>query len=220
MSRQLETIEGLAAIDLGNIERSLEARGYRAVCGVDEVGRGPLAGPVVAAAVIVPCGVSIDGNNDSKKLSAQRREEIFEAIAEAGLICSVGVMSHEEVDKLNIRRAALMAMRKAVMDLKEAPDFVLVDGNASIPRLEIPQMSVVGGDGSCPAVAAASIIAKVTRDRIMERYQDLYPDFTFAQHKGYGTPEHLRELRECGPCEIHRRSFRPVAELLDQYALF
>lgn len=220
MISQLETIEGLAAIDLDDIERSLENRGYRAICGVDEVGCGPLAGPVVAAAVIMPGGVSIDGNGDSKKLTASRREEIFEAIAEAGLVCSVGIMSHEEVDKLNIRRAALMAMRKAIMDLKQAPDFVLVDGNAAIPRLDFPQMSVVGGDGRCPAVAAASIVAKVTRDRIMERYQALYPQFSFAQHKGYGTPDHLRELREHGPCEIHRRSFRPVAELLDQYALF
>lgn len=220
MSGQLETIEGLAAIDLDNIEGSLAIKGYRAVCGVDEVGRGPLAGPVVAAAVIMPCGVLIDGNGDSKKLTAQRREEVFEAIAEAGLVCSVGIMSHEEIDKMNIRRAALMAMRKAVMDLKQAPDFVLVDGNTAIPRLDFPQMSVVQGDHRCSAISAASIVAKVTRDRIMERYQELYPEFSFAQHKGYGTPEHLRELREHGPCEIHRRSFRPVAELIDQYALF
>ena len=207
-------------IDLDNIEEMLVDKGYRAVCGVDEVGRGPLAGPVVAAAVILPEDVEIDGLDDSKKLSAMRREKLFDAIANSSALCSVGIIDNECIDKMNILKASLMAMRKAVMDLKQAPDFVLVDGTFTIPKIDYPQVAVVKGDGRCRSIAAASIVAKVTRDRIMDRLEGLYPSFSFSRHKGYPTAEHLDELNLNGPCEIHRRSFKPVAELLEQYVLF
>ena len=203
-----------------NIERLMYEKGYRAVCGVDEAGRGPLAGPVVAAAIVVPEDFHIEGLNDSKKLSSARRDEIFDQIAELGLPCAVGVVDHETIDRVNILKASLIAMRKAIMDLKIAPDVVLVDGNQAIPSISQPQFTIVGGDRRCKSIAAASVIAKVTRDRIMEKYEALFPSFSFATHKGYPTAAHIRELKEHGPCDIHRRSFRPVAEVAAQYALF
>ena len=136
------------------------------------------------------------------------------------MICAVGIVDHESIDRINILRASLAAMRKAVMDLRQAPDFVLVDGNYTIPNVIQPQLAIVGGDRRCQSIAAASIVAKVTRDRIMDRFEALYPSYSFATHKGYPTPAHLRELREHGPCEIHRRSFKPIAELADEYTLF
>ena len=207
-------------IDLDRIEEMLIEKGYRAVCGVDEVGRGPLAGPVVAAAVILPADEQIEGLDDSKKLSPLRREKLFDAIANSSALCSVGVIDNECIDKMNILKASLMAMRKAVMDLKQSPDFVLVDGTFTIPNIDYPQLAVVKGDGRCRAIAAASIVAKVTRDRIMDRLEALYPSFSFSKHKGYPTADHLDELNLNGPCEIHRKSFKPVAQLLEQYVLF
>ena len=204
---------------VGHLEQMLAEKGYHAVCGVDEVGRGPLAGPVVAAAVILPPETEIRGLTDSKKLSAVQRERIFEEIVELGLVCAVGVIDHECIDRMNILKASLMAMRRAVMELKESPDIVLVDGSYCIPNIGHPQFAVVGGDRQCPSISAASIVAKITRDRIMDKYQALYPSFSFAKHKGYPTPEHLDELREYGPTEIHRKSFKPVADLIEQYAL-
>ncbi len=205
--------------DFNQIEQMLVDKGYLDICGVDEVGRGPLAGPVVAAAVIIPPGVTLEGVADSKKLSSVRREECFNRIVELGFPCAVGVIDSECIDKMNILKASLMAMRKAVMDLKQTPDFVLVDGEYPIPKIEQPQYAIVGGDARCRSVAAASIVAKVTRDRIMDRYEALYPSFSFSQHKGYPTPAHLEELREHGPCKIHRKSFKPVADLLKEYAI-
>lgn len=202
-------------------ESGLFERGFDRVCGVDEAGRGPLAGPVVAAAVILPDGYELEGLNDSKKLSASQRETVFQQIISSNLICAVGVIQHGDIDRINIHKASLMAMRKAVTELSEAPDVVLVDGKFTVPKLTVPQYAVVGGDRYCRAIAAASIVAKVTRDQIMDRYQEMYPQFSFAHHKGYPTPLHLKELREHGPTEIHRKSYRPVADLLDeQYALF
>lgn len=201
------------------LEEQLHEQSCRFVCGVDEAGRGPLAGPVVAAAVIMPHDCQLDGLADSKKLSPLRRQKLFDEIVERDLICSVGIIDHECIDKINILQASLMAMRKAVMDLKQSPDFVLVDGIYPVPKLALPQYAVVKGDSRCRVIAAASIVAKVTRDKIMDKYEALYPSFSFAQHKGYPTAKHLEELKEHGPCEIHRRSFRPVAELLDQYVL-
>ena len=205
---------------MSHLEESLTDKGYHHICGVDEVGRGPLAGPVVAAAVILPVDIKIEGLNDSKKLTPLRREKIFETIVELGLICAIGVIDNNDIDRLNILKASLMAMRKAVMDLKQAPDFVLVDGDYTIPNISTPQFAVVGGDALCQSVAAASVIAKVTRDRMMDKYQGLYPSFNFSKHKGYPTPEHLEELKDNGPTEIHRRSFKPVADIINQYALF
>ncbi len=219
VQREMNTVRHQATFDIGHIETMLVGKGYQAVCGVDEVGRGPLAGPVVAAAVIIPKGVVLDGLTDSKRLSPARREEFFEHIVELALPCAVGIIDHECIDRLNILKASLMAMRKAVMDLRKAPDFVLVDGDYPVPNIPFPQYAVVGGDRTCQSVAAASVIAKVTRDRIMDRYQQLYPVFSFSQHKGYPTPAHLDELRRHGPTEIHRRSYKPVADLLREHVI-
>ena len=207
-------------IDFTQLEAILTEKGYQFVCGVDEVGRGPLAGPVVAAAVIIPPGIVIPGVDDSKKLSSRCREEVFTEIIGRSLPCAVGIIDHESIDSINIHRASLMAMRKAVLDLKRTPDFILVDGKFPIPNITPPQYAIIGGDKHCQSVAAAAIVAKFARDRIMDRYQALYPSFSFAQHKGYPTPAHLRELREFGPTDIHRRSFKPVADLVNDYALF
>jgi len=206
-------------IDLGDIESVLHGQGYAAVCGVDEAGRGPLAGPVVAAAVILPEGIMIDGLADSKKLTATRRNELFDEIAALKLSCAVGIIDHEAIDTMNILRASLMAMHKAVLDLNHAPDVLLVDGTFTIPNLNQPQFAIVGGDNRCRAIMAASIVAKVTRDRIMDEYETLYPSFSFSVHKGYPTAQHLRELEAHGPCDIHRKSFKPVARLIREYAL-
>jgi len=205
--------------DLARIEASLQERGFGRIIGVDEVGRGPLAGPVVAAAVVLPCDADIAGLDDSKKLTAKRREELFDEIAASGAICSIGIIDNETIDKINILKASLMAMRKAVTDPDQNPDFILVDGSFTIPNISIPQMAIVGGDGICPSISAASIIAKVTRDRIMDKYQELYPQFSFSCHRGYPTRKHIVELREYGPTEIHRRSYRPVMEALKQTTL-
>lgn len=205
---------------LENLEPMLYSRGLRRICGVDEAGRGPLAGPVVAAAVVLSPEIEIEGLADSKKLSPARRDEVFRRIVDLDLPCAVGIIDHKTIDTINILQATLRAMRKAVMDLDPKPDVVLVDGNVLIPHLAQPQYAVVTGDRLCRAISAASIIAKVTRDRIMDRYQELYPRFSFSTHKGYPTAEHLEELRRHGPCDIHRLTFRPVAELVNQYALF
>lgn len=206
--------------DLSRLSDELCAKGYKAVCGVDEVGRGPLAGPVVAAAVIMPPGLEIEGLDDSKRLTASRRETIFEKIAGLGLICAVGIIDHTVIDSINIHRASLRAMCKAVMELENSPDFILVDGRHCIPNLSQPQLAIVSGDRRCKAISAASIVAKVTRDRIMDRFEALYPSFSFATHKGYPTPAHLQELKLYGPCDIHRKSFRPVSELVHEPSLF
>lgn len=202
-----------------NLEQMLHDRGFQAVCGVDEVGRGPLAGPVVAAAVVLPHDVDIEGLDDSKRLTPARREAVFDKIIQRSLPCAVGVIDHETIDTINILQASLRAMRKAVMELEVVPDVVLVDGTTAVPNLSQPQFTVVGGDRRCKAIAAASVIAKVTRDRIMDHYELLYPSFSFAAHKGYPTAAHLKELQIHGPCDIHRRTFKPVARLVDQYAL-
>ncbi len=209
-----------AGIDYKAMEAMLTSKGYSAICGVDEVGRGPLAGPVVAAAVIIPAGDQIDGIDDSKHLTPQRRDELFDEIIARNWPCAIGIIDHRSIDCINILQASLMAMRKAVMDLRQVPDFILVDGKFNIPNLSFPQCAVVGGDRHCQSIAAASIVAKVTRDRIMDRYETLYPSYSFSQHKGYPTASHLAELKQHGPCEIHRRSFKPVAELIEDYVLF
>ncbi len=202
-----------------NLETTLHSQGYNSICGVDEVGRGPLAGPVVAAAVILPYDIIIEGLTDSKKLSPAKRDRIFDEIAQLGLVCAIGILDNEDIDKINILQASLMAMRKAVSDLSENPDFVIVDGNYPIPQIVQPQYAVIGGDALCQSVAAASVVAKVTRDRIMDHYQTLYPSFSFAKHKGYPTAAHIAELKEFGPTDIHRKTFKPVADIINQYDL-
>lgn len=198
------------------IEFNLSQKGYRLIAGVDEAGRGPLAGPVVAAAVIIPRGVKLEGLADSKKLSPRKRDELFEMIIHSGAACAIGVMDHETIDRHNILKASLMAMRRAILSLAEAPEIVLIDGNQAVPNLNCPQITVVGGDASCASISAASIIAKVTRDRIMDKYQEIYPQYSFSIHRGYPTARHLEELKSFGPTEIHRKTFRPVEALLEK----
>ena len=194
-------------------ERQLRQEGFSFIAGVDEAGRGPLAGPVTAAAVILPVDVDeLPAVFDSKQLSESEREELFAALyAVKGIKISVASASAEEIDKLNILRATHEAMRRAVAGLNEA-DFVLVDG---LPvQFLLPSKNIIKGDAKCASIAAASIIAKVTRDREMKKLDELYPEYGFAGHKGYGTAEHLEALKKYGPLPIHRKSFRPVYELL------
>ena len=185
------------------------------MAGVDEVGRGPLAGPVVAAAVILDERRKIRGLNDSKLLSAPVRERLNDEIRDKALCCSIGQASVEEIDRLNILQAALLAMRRAVDGLRLAPQVVFVDGN-QLPRLTMACRAIVGGDAKVRAISAASIVAKVYRDRLCGDLHDEHPEYGFAAHKGYSTPEHLDALRRHGACRHHRRSFAPVREVLPE----
>ena len=185
------------------------------MAGVDEVGRGPLAGPVVAAAVILDDRRTIRGLNDSKLLQPEERERLDVEIRRRAICCSVAEASVEEIDRYNILRAALLAMRRAVEGLREQPCIVLVDGNQR-PELSMPVRTVVGGDAKVRAISAASIIAKVYRDRLLRALHDAHPQYGFDGHKGYSTPEHLAALREHGACPHHRRSFAPVREVMDR----
>jgi ribonuclease HII len=192
-------------------EAELWAEGALLVAGVDEAGRGPLAGPVVASAVILPRDLEIPGIDDSKKLTPSKRDELFERIRADALAVGVGSASEKVIDEINILRATFLAMREAIARLGRVPDHVLVDG-AAIPDLGLPQTGVNRGDERSAAIAAASIVAKVTRDRQLVEYDAVYPGYGFAQHKGYGTPEHIAALTRLGPCAIHRRSFSIVHE--------
>ncbi len=183
------------------------------VAGVDEAGRGPLAGPVVAAAVILDERAPIAGLNDSKKLTAARREKLYDEIRAKALCCSIAIASVEEVDRLNILQATMLAMQRAVEGLRLKPVCVLVDGNR-LPRLEVPAEAIVKGDALVASISAASILAKVHRDRWCEEIDRLYPQYGFAAHKGYGTALHLFALQAHGACPEHRRSFSPVAQVL------
>lgn len=194
------------------LERKLHAKGIRRIAGVDEAGRGPLAGPVVAAAVILPQDALIPGLNDSKALPPERRETLFNRIHEVGLAVAVGRADPAEIDRLNILQATYLAMRRALEGLSLPPDRVMVDGKG-LPESPYPEIAVVDGDATSLSIAAASIVAKVTRDRQMVEYDRQYPVYGFAGHKGYGSPDHLRALRKHGPCLIHRRSFAGVANL-------
>lgn len=178
----------------------------RVLCGTDEAGRGPLAGPVVAAACILPDGFLPDGLDDSKKLTEKRRDALYDIITENAVAWCAASCSPEEIDEINILEASLLAMRRAINGLSVRPDLVLVDGN--IDRgFSIPAKAIIGGDALSPSIAAASIIAKVTRDRLCADYETLYPQYGFAKHKGYPTPAHKLAVYEHGPCPIHRRSF-------------
>jgi ribonuclease HII len=183
------------------------------IAGVDEAGRGPLAGPVVAAAVILDEMYPIAGLNDSKKLTALRRERLYDEIRAKALCCSVAQASVEEIDRLNILQATLLAMRRAVEGLRLKPVKVLVDGNR-LPVLDMLAEAIVGGDALIPSISAASILAKVTRDRWCAELDQQYPQYGFATHKGYGTPVHLAALRAHGACPEHRKTFAPVTQVL------
>ncbi|MDO4271285.1 MAG: ribonuclease HII [Eubacteriales bacterium] len=188
-------------------EEKAWARGFSAVCGVDEAGRGPVAGPVCAAAVILPAGVVIEGLNDSKKLSEKKREALFEVITENAVSWSVSLVDEKTIDEINILQATFRAMTQAVEGLPRPADFAYIDGNAVPPQLGLPCETVVSGDARLPSVAAASIVAKVTRDRLMRRFAAQYPVYGFEKHKGYETKAHDEALIEHGPCPIHRLSF-------------
>jgi ribonuclease HII len=190
------------------------ARAARRLCGVDEAGRGPLAGPVVAAAVILDPRRRIDGLRDSKVMTARTRDEVAGAIRACALVWAVAEASVDEIDRLNILQATLLAMKRAVEALQPAADYALVDGN-QLPPLALPMRAVIGGDASEPAISAASILAKTHRDALMASLDALHPGYGFADHVGYGTPRHLEALRRLGPCALHRRSFAPVRDLLD-----
>ena len=191
---------------LMELESSLRAEGYDRICGVDEAGRGPLAGPVCAAAVILPPDAELPGLNDSKKLSEKKRELLFPMIQEQAVAWSVAFASVEEIEELNILRATFLAMNRAIAGLDPKPDLALIDGNQN-REIAMPSRTVVHGDARCACIAAASILAKVSRDRLMKELALQYPQYGFEKHKGYGTKAHYAALREYGPCPIHRRSF-------------
>lgn len=188
-------------------ETALWNQGIQWIAGIDEAGRGPLAGPVVAAAVIFPPYFFLPQIDDSKKLRPEIREMCYERIVQSAMTFGIGIVDVSEIDQLNIREASFKAMRNAIENLSVLPQHLLVDG-FSIPGLTIPQTAVIKGDQKCFTIAAASIIAKVTRDRLMLKYDKLYPMYGFAKHKGYGTREHVQAILKYGLCEIHRRSFR------------
>ncbi len=192
--------------DLWELENEIAAEGFETLCGVDEAGRGPLAGPVYAAAVILPRGLRIPGLNDSKKLSEKKREELFDEICEKALATSIAFATVEEIEERNILGATMLAMNRAIAGLSVKPDLALIDGNRNA-GIEFPSRCIVKGDARCADIAAASILAKVSRDRVMLELAKQYPEYHFEQHKGYGTALHYAALREHGPSPVHRPSF-------------
>ena len=196
----------MSNVNLWEIENSLYAEGYKMVCGVDEAGRGPLAGPVCAAAVILPKGLELPGLNDSKKLTDKKRRELFPVIKEQAIAYGIGLASHEEIDEINILQATYLAMERAIAQLNGKAEFALIDGNRT-KDFGLPVRTVVKGDSLSASIAAASVLAKVTRDDIMLEMAAKYPEYGFEVHKGYGTKAHYEALRVHGHSEIHRLSF-------------
>ncbi|HAG10942.1 MAG TPA: ribonuclease HII [Desulfotomaculum sp.] len=199
-------------------ERELRFKGYSFIAGVDEAGRGPLAGPVVAAAVILPERIKLYGLDDSKKVPAAKRETLAVQIKKAAVAWSVSLATVCEIKWINIHWASVLAMKRAVEGLDAVPDYILIDGRTYIKELQIPQQVLVGGDGSSASIAAASILAKVTRDHLMQVYHQIYPEYGFNKNKGYPTPAHLKILSSLGPAPIHRTGFAPVKEALKAVA--
>ena len=193
-------------VDLWEIERSCKERGYQLICGTDEAGAGPLACPVYAGAVILPEGLILEGLNDSKKVTPKRRDRLFEEIQEKAIAWAVASVDEKEIDVINILNARMKAMEMAIQALKPAPDYALIDGNRD-NGITIAHETVVKGDGRSANIAAASILAKVSRDRYMEEMARIYPEYEFERHKGYGTKRHFELLMKYGPCPIHRKSF-------------
>lgn len=199
LQSELERLEGMKQFEKKYAD-------YTAICGIDEAGRGPLAGPVVAGAVILPKDCSILYLNDSKQVSASRRDELFDEIQEKAIANAVGIVSPQRIDEINILQATYEAMHQAVERLKVTPDLLLVDA-VTIPAMPMKQVGIIKGDAKSVSIAAASILAKVTRDRMMVEYDALYPEYGFAKHKGYGSQMHIEAIREYGSCPIHRRTF-------------
>lgn len=194
-------------------ERAAWLCGYRRIAGIDEAGRGPLAGPVVAAAVVLPIRCRLSGINDSKQLSEGERDRLYATILEYAVGMGIGSADVGEIDRLNILEATRLAMRRAVNQLAPPPDYLLIDA-LTLPGNRIPERPIIKGDSLSISIAAASIIAKVTRDRLMAGYHDMFPEYDFLSHKGYGTRGHLQRLARHGPCSIHRRTFTPVHEAI------
>ena len=193
-------------MDLWTIENEILDSGISTICGVDEAGRGPLAGPVCAAAVILPRGLLLPSLNDSKKLTEKKREALYDAITAQAVSYGIAFATVDEIETLNILGATYLAMNRAIAMLAPAPELALIDGNRSA-GIAVPNHCIVGGDGKCASIAAASILAKVTRDRYMDQMAEKYPAYGFDRHKGYGTAAHYAAIREYGPSEIHRMSF-------------
>jgi ribonuclease HII len=201
-----KTKEQMRLDEMQSIEKAVRQRGYRYIAGVDEAGRGPLAGSVYAAAVILPDDVMIEGLNDSKKVSPKKREKLYDEIIEKAVSYAVCRVDEKRIDEINILNATFEAMNGAVQALRVKPDYVLIDGNR-MNGMAIPYETVVGGDAKSASIAAASILAKVSRDREIVALSEMYPEYGFEKHKGYGTKVHIEALKQYGPCPIHRRSF-------------
>ena len=192
---------------LKEIEKEFFDKGVKCIAGIDEAGRGPLAGPVVVASVILPEDSMIEGVNDSKKVSENKREKLYEIITNEAISYGVGIIYPEEIDEINILQATKKGLTMAIKQMEQKPNIIMVDALTGIDTLGIPYKSIIKGDAKCYSIAAASIVAKVTRDRIMREWDKVYPEYGFASHKGYGTAKHIAALKEYGPCPIHRRSF-------------
>ena len=192
---------------LKEIEKDLHSKGFKNICGIDEAGRGPLAGPVVVAGVIMPKDSMIEGVNDSKKVSEKKREKLYDKILEEAISYSVAVIGQDVIDDINILNATKMGLTKVVEEQEVKPDLIIVDALNHIDTKGIPYDSIIKGDAKCYSISAASIIAKVTRDRIMRQWDEIYPQYGFSKHKGYGTKMHIEAIKEYGLCPIHRKSF-------------
>ena len=193
--------------NLKSMEKELYNKGFEYICGIDEAGRGPLAGPVVVAGVIMPKDSMIEGVNDSKKVSEKKREKLYDVILEEAISYSVAVIGQDVIDEINILNATKQGVTKVVEELDVKPNLILVDALTHINTKGIPYDSIIKGDAKCYNIAAASIIAKVTRDRIMREWDEIYPQYGFINHKGYGTAKHIEAIKEYGPCPIHRKTF-------------
>ena len=193
--------------EIRKIEEDIYSQGTEYICGIDEAGRGPLAGPVVVASVIMPKDSMIEGVNDSKKISEKKRERLYDEIIENAISYSVGIVDQKEIDRVNILNATKAGLTECIKGLKVKPEIILVDALTGIDTCGIPYHSIVKGDAKSYSIAAASIIAKVTRDRIMRQWHDVYPEYNFIQHKGYGTAAHIAAIKEYGLCPLHRLSF-------------
>lgn len=202
--KELERLQNLKQIEKEIYEKD---KNINYICGIDEAGRGPLAGPVVVASVIMPKDSMIEGVNDSKKISEKKREKLYEQILEEAISYGVGIIDQEEIDKINILNATKEGLTRSLKELKVRPDLILVDALTKIDTLGIPYTSIIKGDAKSYSIAAASIIAKVTRDRIMRQWDEVYPVYGFEKHKGYGTSAHIAAIKEYGLCSIHRKSF-------------
>lgn len=194
-------------LELSKYEKEYYQKGYHCICGIDEAGRGPLAGPVVAGAVILPEGCLLEGVNDSKKVSEKKREKLYDVITENAVAWAVGIVDNKVIDEINILNATRRAMKMAIEGLSVKPNYILIDAEKKVDTNGIPYLPIIKGDALSISIAAASIIAKVTRDRMMREYAKVYPQYDFSKHKGYGTKAHIEAIQKYGLCDIHRKTF-------------